>query len=79
MISNEDLEILQEIVDLDGKCLSSKRCLKCPFRSMCLPEFLAPEPLPQSKRAQMALDVLSYNGILGDDALEQVKSSHGQK
>jgi hypothetical protein len=79
MISNRDLEILQEIVTLNGKCLNSKRCLECPFRSMCLPEFLAPQPLPQKKRAKMALDVLSYNHILGDDAIEQVKSSYGQK
>jgi hypothetical protein len=78
MISSKDAEILQEIVTLDGKCLSSKRCTECPFRSMCLPEFLAPTPLPQHKRAKMALNILSYNDLLDDDdIIEQVKSAYG--
>lgn len=78
MILNRDAEILQEIVDLDGACLSSKRCIECPFKSLCLPEFLAPAPLPQYKRAKMALDVLAYNGLLDDqDIIDEVKSAHG--
>ena len=66
-LSNNDLVILQEIVSLDGKCLDSKRCLMCPFRVMCLPEFANPNPPTQPQRLQMALDVLSHHALVDDE------------
>lgn len=77
MISNRDAKILQEILTLDGACLNSKRCTECPFKNVCLPEFLGTVILSQSKRAKMALDVLSCNDLLSDeDIIEQVKTAY---
>lgn len=77
MISNRDTEILQEIITLDGACLNSKRCAECPFKNVCLIEFLGTAIIPQSKRAKMALDVLSCNDLLNDeDIIEQVKAAY---
>lgn len=76
-LSSKDVVILQEIISVDGKCLYSKRCLECPFRAMCLPEFLNPKPLTQPQRLRMALDVLSHHSIMDDnDPMSGVKSSH---
>lgn len=76
-LTNRDTEILAEIIKEEGKCLYSKRCLDCPFRSKCLPEFLNFIPLTPQQRVQMALDVLSYHQLLDDeDILEEVKSQH---
>lgn len=70
-LTNKDVEILQEIVNVGGKCLYSKRCLDCPFRSRCLPEFLNTEPPTTNQRLNMALDVLTYHQLLEDgDALQ---------
>lgn len=66
MITKKDRQILDEIINLEGKCLSSSRCLECPFKALCLPQFLAPAPLPQYKRLKMAVDVIAYNDLLGD-------------
>lgn len=63
-LSENDALILQEIVNLEGKCLKRERCLACPFRSMCLPEFLNPHPPSQLQRFNMALDVLTHNELM---------------
>lgn len=65
-LSKKDIAILQEIVIADGKCLYSKRCPECPFRSKCLPEFLNIEPPTANQRLNMALDVISYHQLLDD-------------
>lgn len=75
----KEMNILQEIIDLEGKCLDSIRCSKCPFRATCLPTFLDDSPISHQKRLRMALDVLSYDAILDDDAMEEVKSSNGRE
>ena len=69
MLSKKDILILQEIIDLKGHCLFSTRCVECPFRSNCLPEFLNTVPPTQSQRMNMALDVIAYQELLGDDTL----------
>lgn len=74
-LSKNDETILQEIVDLEGDCLMRKRCEQCPFRSMCLPEFLnvaAPPPTKQQRR-DMALKVLTHNSLLEDTTDDVVK------
>jgi len=71
MLTPTDLIVLQEIVDLDGKCLDSFRCSICPFRAKCLPEFLDPSPPTQNQRYRLALDVLSLDSIMGDHEVER--------
>ncbi len=68
-LSPNDQNVLEEIVKTDGSCLNSERCKRCPFRAMCLPEFLAPAPLSKEQRLKMALDVLSHNFLVkeGDE------------
>ena len=66
-LSPNDQTVLEEIVKTDGACLQNARCRKCPFRAMCLPEFLAPAPLSKEQRLKMALDVLSHNFLIKED------------
>lgn len=76
-LSKKDEKILQQIVDVNGKCLDSVRCGQCPFRGICLPEFLNPKPPTQTQRAKMALDVLTHDAILNDEhSNEEVQSSY---
>lgn len=63
-LPDNDASILQEIVELEGNCLKRERCVQCPFRSMCLPEFLNPHPPAKSQRFNMALDVLTHNALM---------------
>ena len=68
-LSQTDRDTLEDIVKLDGQCLDSKRCQKCPFRAICLPEFLNPIPPSQPQRLKMAQDVLTHHYLI-DDELE---------
>lgn len=70
-LSNSDTIVLQQIVDLDGECLDSKRCKICPFRVMCLPEFLNIVPPTQQQRANMALDVIAHHILLDDQVIDK--------
>ena len=63
-LCKEDAIILQEVVELEGSCLQKKRCLQCPFRSMCLPEFLNPTPPTKTQRLNMALDILTHHALI---------------
>jgi hypothetical protein len=62
-----DRDTLEEIVKLDGQCLDSKRCQRCPFRAICLPEFLNPIPPSQPQRLKMAQDVLTHHYLIDED------------
>lgn len=67
-LSNNDVKILEEIVSKNGDCMDSKRCPKCPFRAMCLPEFIRENNQPtQDQRKMMALDVLTHNALVDDN------------
>lgn len=63
MLTHTDEEVLEKIVELNGKCLLSGLCPKCPFRSQCLPEFLNPIPPSEDKRMNMALSVVTHNAL----------------
>lgn len=65
-LSNNDTRILEQIVDLDGKCMDSQRCKLCPFRVMCLPEFLNPNPPTPEQRAKMAIDVITHHALVDE-------------
>ena len=67
MILESDAATLQEIVELEGNCLSKDRCMRCPFRAMCLPEFLNPAPPTKNQRFTMALDILTHNALMDHD------------
>ena len=67
-LSTKDKDTLEEIVSLDGQCLDSKRCQRCPFRIACLPEFLNPIPPSQPQRLKMALDVLTHHYLIDDES-----------
>lgn len=66
-LSPKDESILEEIIDLQGNCLERARCVNCPFRSLCLPEFLYPDPPTQNQRMKLAYDVLAHNSLLDED------------
>jgi len=66
-LSKQDATTLDEIVNLDGKCMDSVRCGRCPFRAMCLPEFLNPIPPTQQQRIKMALDVLTHHALVDEE------------
>jgi hypothetical protein len=67
MLNDSDHKILEEIIAVAGDCLKAARCKLCPFRAVCLPEFLNPEPLPKAQRYNKAKDILTYNALLGDE------------
>lgn len=65
-LSDTDKNILEDIVKLDGQCMESSRCRKCPFRAICLPEFLNPIPPSQAQRLKIAQDVLTHHYLIDD-------------
>lgn len=67
-LSKNDTNILEQIIANDGDCMDSQRCKVCPFRAMCLPEFLNPIPPTSNKRAKMALDVITHHILIGEQA-----------
>lgn len=66
-LNNQDIVVLEQIVALSGKCMESSRCSKCPFRSMCLPEFLFTNPPTPNQRYKIAMDILAHHSIMGGD------------
>jgi hypothetical protein len=66
-LSQSDKDVLEEIVQTDGQCMESNRCKKCPFRSICLPDFLNINPPTQPQRLKMAQDVLTHHYLLDED------------
>jgi len=76
-LSQTDKDVLEEIVQTDGQCLNSKRCGKCPFRAICLPEFLNPTPPSQPQRLKMAQDVLTHHYLIDDEVeVEEIKKDY---
>lgn len=76
-ISDHDKQTMQEIVELEGVCLDSKRCQRCPFRATCLPEFLNPTPPSQLQRHKMASDILTHHFLIDDEiTIEDVQKEY---
>lgn len=65
-LSKNDADILEQIVKLEGNCMDSQRCKACPFRGICLPEFIYPNPPTQQQREQMALSVLVHHALVDE-------------
>jgi hypothetical protein len=78
-LSTEDQRVLQEIVDKEGNCLDSKRCIRCPFRAKCLPEFLDPNPPSQPQRLRMAMGVLTHHLLIEEDSVDGVEQDYEWK
>jgi hypothetical protein len=66
-LSDEDKKALEEVVAANGNCLSAERCKRCPFKALCLPEFLNPKPPTQPQRLEMALEVLSHHYLVDEE------------
>lgn len=76
-LTSDDIDILEEIVTANGHCLSSKRCAKCPFRAMCLPEFLNDIPPTEPQRLKMAVDVLMHHQLIDQEVeLDEIKREY---
>jgi hypothetical protein len=79
-LSSTDKDVLEEIVKVEGQCLDSKRCAKCPFRAKCLPEFLNTIPPSPPERAKMAMDVLAHHYLVDEDVeVEEIKKDYEWK
>ena len=75
-LNEQDNKVIQEIVDAAGQCLNSKRCPSCPFRGICLPEFLNEGLSPESRLA-LALKVMANQFLLGEDiSAEDIKRDY---
>jgi hypothetical protein len=73
-LGKDDKDVLEEIVELDGQCLESSRCRRCPFRAICLPEFLNPIPPSPSQRLKMAQDILAHHYLIDEEMeVEEIK------
>lgn len=70
-LNKEDQKVLEEVVEENGDCLKAERCEKCPFRSMCLPEFLNIEPPTKTQRKNMAIEVLMHNAVMIDEEVSK--------
>jgi hypothetical protein len=78
-LTKNDKEVLEEIIEKEGDCLEQGMCQKCPFRSMCLPEFVYVDPPTKNQRFTMALDVITHNTLMDaeidlDDYGDRIKN-----
>ena len=55
-MTDRDIQILEEIIQLEGDCLDHRRCDICPLRKQCLPVYLRKRRPSKKKRVQVALD-----------------------
>ena len=68
-LSEDDKSVLEEIVTTEGNCMNSLRCRRCPFRAICLPEFLNPNTPPTSnQRLKMAQDILAHHYLIDEES-----------
>lgn len=70
-LSQKDESILEQIVAVEGDCLEEPRCKECPFRGICLPEFLY-IPMTKNQRMSMALDVLAHHALFPNPKKDSV-------
>ena len=78
-LTDNDSRILEEIVELEGNCMHSQRCKVCPFRAMCLPEFLYQPPPTPEQRAKMALDVITHHALVDEQGELNVEEHRWDK
>lgn len=69
-----DIDILEEIVRLEGVCLMSDLCHYCPFKAECIPSFIDHLPMTEPKvRLKKALTALTNVLFLNDSTLLEAK------
>ena len=67
-LSDSDKNVLEEIIKLEGDCLDGRpRCQVCPFRAMCLPEFINIKPPTKRHRFDLAMRVLAHHCLIDDE------------
>lgn len=67
-MKDQDLQVLEKIIELQGDCLKADLCRSCPFRKKCLPEFLKIVSHRPSKkeRFNLALDAVTNTALFDD-------------
>jgi len=66
-LTNEQANVLEEIIDLGGECLENNRCIKCPFKNDCLPKFAEEDgPWSHKTRMNLAINTLTREVLMGD-------------
>lgn len=69
MTPNEE-HALNKIIELEGDCCNSHRCLRCPIFSICTSKMMKDYTLPYTDtkklRVRIALDILTDNIIIGN-------------
>ena len=77
--SAKAIKILNEIVSLDGNCLTPERCKNCPLRLECHPTFYKSEDSGRSRfrdfeRVNHAMDILTSVVLLEDEEYGKEKN-----
>lgn len=80
-LSDNEKIILEQIVQVDGDCLKRERCIRCPFKTSCLPEFITSPKVPPTKnqRFEMALDALTRDILMNDEDEQEPLWSQSKK
>lgn len=69
------IEILEEIIALDGKCLKASRCMHCPLRDICHPTFYSDSSgesrFRDFERVNHASEILTNAILMGDEEYER--------
>ena len=69
--SETSARILEEILNLNGKCLDAPRCTQCPLREKCLPTFYqSSEPksrFQDFERVNLAAEILTQEILMDDN------------
>lgn len=62
-------QILDKIIEVEGKCLTGKLCDECPFSKKCLPRFFTSSHPSHQERYMWAVDAIARSEIMLDDVL----------
>ena len=66
-MTDDQKDILEDVIDLGGNCLQAVRCSRCPFADKCLPKFAEKTgPWSHKKRLDLAINTLTREVLIGD-------------
>jgi hypothetical protein len=62
------MDILEDVIAVNGDCLQATRCSRCPFASECLPKFAEESgPWTKEERRNRAMNALAHQVLMGDN------------
>lgn len=64
-MTKNNIKILEQIVELNGKCLGLDMCKKCPFRKCCWSSIVNSHLIPKPIRVKAAQELLGAK-LLGE-------------